>query len=74
MTLTKEDYVHLISTNISIVINVLDTIKPENVLQLDIDNIVNGFSSVLLDAAKDTFGIYKRRNVDGNKLLNTHKT
>jgi hypothetical protein len=36
MTLTKEDYVHLISTNISIVINVLDTIKPENVLQLDI--------------------------------------
>jgi hypothetical protein len=73
ITLTKEDYVHLISTNISIVINVLDTIKPENVLQSDIDNIVNGFSSVLLDAATDTFGIYKTRNVDGNKLLNTHK-
>ena len=28
----------------------------------------------VLDAAKDTFGIYKTRNVDGNKLLNTHKT
>ena len=74
MTLTQEDYVELISTNISNVINVLDTVKLENVLQSDIDNIVNGFSSVLLDAAKDTFGIYKTRNVDGNKLLNTHKT
>jgi hypothetical protein len=31
-----------------------------NVLQSDIDNLVNGFSSVLLDAAKDTFGFYKR--------------
>ena len=64
----KEDYVDLVSTNISNVLNVLDTIKP------DINNLVNGFSSVLLDAAKDTFGIYKTRNVDGNKLLNTHKT
>jgi hypothetical protein len=54
----KEDYVDLVSTNISNVLNVLDTIKPENVLQSDIDNILNGFSSVLLDAAKDTFGIY----------------
>ena len=54
----KEDYVDLVSTNISNVINVLDTIKPENVLQSDIDNLVNGFSSVLLDAAKDTFDIY----------------
>ena len=70
----KEDYVDLGSTNISNVINVLDTIKPENVLQSDIDNLVNEFSSVLLDAAKDTFGIYKTRNVDGNKLLNTLKT
>ena len=72
----KEDYVDLVSTNINNVIYVLDTIKPDNVLQSDIDNLVNGFSSVLpvLDAAKDTFGIYKRRNVDGNKLSNTHKT
>jgi hypothetical protein len=43
-------------------------------MQSDINNLVNGFSSVLLDAAKDTFGIYKTRNVDGNKPLNTHKT
>ena len=72
----NEDYVDLVPTNISNVINVLDTIKPDNVLQSDIDNLVNGFSSVLpvLDAAKDTFGIYKTRNVDGNKLSNTHKT
>ena len=69
-----EEYVDLISTNISNVINVLDTIKPENVLQSDIDNLVNGFSSALHDAAKDTFGIYKTRNVEGNKPLNTHKT
>ena len=69
-----EDYVDLISTNISNVINVLDTIKPENVLQSDIDNLVNGFSNVLLDAATDTFGIYQTRNVDGSKLFNTHKT
>jgi hypothetical protein len=39
-------------------INVLDTIKPGNVQQSDIDNLVNEFSSVLLDAAKDTFDIY----------------
>ena len=70
----KEDYVDLVSTNISNVINVLDTIKPGNVLQSDIDNLVNGFSSVLLDAATDTFGIYQTRNVDGSKLFNTHKT
>ena len=70
----KEDYVDLVSTNISNVINILDTIKPGNVLQSDIDNLVNGFSSVLLDAAKDTFGICKTRNVDRNKPLNTHKT
>ena len=58
----SEDYVDLVPTNISNVINVLDTIKPDHVLQSDIDNLVNGFSSVLpvLDAAKDTFGIYKR--------------
>ena len=68
----KEDYVDLVSTNISNVINVLDTIKPDNVLQSDIDNLVNGFSSALLDAAKDTFGTYKTRNVEGNKPLNTH--
>ena len=43
-------------------------------MQSEINNLVNGFSSVLLDAAKDTFGIYKTRNVDGNKPLNTHKT
>ena len=43
----KEDYVDLVPTNISNVINVLDTIKPDNVLQLDIGNLVNGFSSVL---------------------------
>jgi len=47
-------------------INVLDTIKSENVLQSDIDNLVNEFASLLLDAANDTFGIYKTRNVDGN--------
>ena len=70
----KEDYVDLVSTNISNVINVLDKIKPENLLQSDIDNLVNGFSSVLLDAAKYTFGFYKTRHVDGKKLLNTHKT
>ena len=54
----NEDCVDLVPTNISNVINVLDTIKPGNVQQSNIDNLVNGFSSVLLDAAKDTFGIY----------------
>jgi hypothetical protein len=43
----KEDYVDLVPTNINNVIYVLDTIKPDNVLQSDIDNLVNGFSSVL---------------------------
>ena len=68
----NEDCVDLVPTNISNAINVLDTIKPGNVQQSDIDNLVNGFSSVLLDAAKDTFGTYKTRTVEGNKPWNSH--